>query len=77
MGLDLLSKHRKFCETFEFIPKHEISDQFIQKFLSSLISLTLIGGYYHGVLLFPPEYPMKPPGIMMITPNGRFSCNTR
>lgn len=21
------------------------------------------GGEYHGVLLFPPEYPFKPPGI--------------
>ena len=30
------------------------------------------GGYYHGKLLFPVEYPMKPPGIMMITPSGRF-----
>ena len=30
------------------------------------------GGYYHGKLLFPNEYPMKPPGIMMITPTGRF-----
>ena len=35
------------------------------------------GGVYHGRLLFPPEYPLKPPGIMMITPNGRFECNTR
>jgi ubiquitin-conjugating enzyme E2 J2 len=30
------------------------------------------GGYYHGKLMFPVEYPMKPPGIMMITPSGRF-----
>ena len=30
------------------------------------------GGFYHGKLLFPPEYPMKPPGIMMLTPSGRF-----
>ena len=35
------------------------------------------GGFYHGKLLFPPEYPMKPPGIMMITPSGRFKPNTR
>jgi ubiquitin-protein ligase len=33
------------------------------------------GGYYHGKLKFPPEYPMKPPSIMMITPNGRFEVN--
>lgn len=30
------------------------------------------GGEYHGVLLFPPEYPFKPPGIKMYTPSGRF-----
>jgi len=30
------------------------------------------GGYYHGKIMFPKEYPMKPPGIMMITPSGRF-----
>ena len=30
------------------------------------------GGEYHGVLMFPPEYPFKPPGIKMLTPSGRF-----
>jgi len=30
------------------------------------------GGEYHGLLLFPPDYPFKPPGIKMITPSGRF-----
>ncbi|KAL1745177.1 UBC-like protein [Schizophyllum fasciatum] len=30
------------------------------------------GGEYHGQLLFPPEYPFKPPGIKMLTPSGRF-----
>jgi len=30
------------------------------------------GGYYHGKIKFPPEYPFKPPGITMTTPNGRF-----
>ena len=35
------------------------------------------GGFYHGKLLFPAEYPMKPPGIMMITPSGRFQPKTR
>ncbi|VDD83115.1 unnamed protein product [Mesocestoides corti] len=35
------------------------------------------GGYYHGKLIFPKEYPFRPPSIYMITPNGRFACNTR
>ncbi|XP_019198609.1 PREDICTED: ubiquitin-conjugating enzyme E2 34-like [Ipomoea nil] len=30
------------------------------------------GGYYYGKIKFPPEYPYKPPGIKMTTPNGRF-----
>ena len=35
------------------------------------------GGYYHGVLIFPPEYPLKPPQVKMLTPSGRFEVNTR
>ncbi|SGZ49336.1 CIC11C00000001646 [Sungouiella intermedia] len=34
-------------------------------------------GQYHGMLRFPSEYPFKPPSISIITPNGRFACNTR
>ncbi|QHO10711.1 uncharacterized protein [Arachis hypogaea] len=33
---------------------------------------TELGGYYYGKIKFPPEYPYKPPGISMTTPNGRF-----
>ncbi|KAK3795393.1 hypothetical protein RRG08_000704 [Elysia crispata] len=35
------------------------------------------GGIYHGKLMFPREFPFKPPSIYMLTPNGRFKCNTR
>lgn len=35
------------------------------------------GGYYHGKLIFPRDYPFKPPRIIMLTPNGRFEINTR
>jgi ubiquitin-conjugating enzyme E2 J2 len=35
------------------------------------------GGIYHGKLLFPKEYPLKPPGVMICTPNGRFRPNCR
>ena len=35
------------------------------------------GGFYHGKLIFPPQYPMKPPGIMFFTPSGRFEINKR
>lgn len=35
------------------------------------------GGYYYGKIKFPPEYPYKPPGIRMTTPNGRFLTETK
>lgn len=35
------------------------------------------GGFYIGRILFPKEYPLKPPRIEMKTPNGRFKVNTR
>lgn len=30
------------------------------------------GGFYHGKLILPPEYPWKPPSLHFITPSGRF-----
>jgi ubiquitin-conjugating enzyme E2 J2 len=33
-------------------------------------------GEYHGKLIFPSEYPYKPPAIKMLTPNGMCSMNT-
>lgn len=35
------------------------------------------GGVYHGRILLPPEYPLKAPEIIMLTPNGRFEVGTR
>lgn len=35
------------------------------------------GGMYWGKLVFPTEFPFKPPAIYMMTPNGRFKTNTR
>jgi len=35
------------------------------------------GGVCHGKLVFPREFPFKPPSIYMITPSGRFKVNTR
>uniref|UniRef100_F1KUB0 Ubiquitin-conjugating enzyme E2 J2 n=1 Tax=Ascaris suum TaxID=6253 RepID=F1KUB0_ASCSU len=35
------------------------------------------GGVYHGKLVFPPDFPFKPPAIYMLTPSGRFQTNTR
>lgn len=35
------------------------------------------GGIYHGKLIFPKDYPLKPPSVIMITPSGRFQPNRR
>ncbi|KAF9184543.1 hypothetical protein BGZ51_003305 [Haplosporangium sp. Z 767] len=35
------------------------------------------GGEYYGTLVFPADYPFKPPSIRMMTPNGRFQIETR
>lgn len=35
------------------------------------------GGIFHGKVTFPPEYPMKPPQICMLTPSGRFKPGAR
>eukprot|EP00531_Pseudo-nitzschia_arenysensis_P011087 CAMPEP_0116123574 /NCGR_PEP_ID=MMETSP0329-20121206/4820_1 /TAXON_ID=697910 /ORGANISM="Pseudo-nitzschia arenysensis, Strain B593" /LENGTH=223 /DNA_ID=CAMNT_0003617497 /DNA_START=316 /DNA_END=987 /DNA_ORIENTATION=- len=35
------------------------------------------GGIYHGKLIFPKDYPLKPPSVIMITRNGRFQPNRR
>ncbi|XP_014208752.1 ubiquitin-conjugating enzyme E2 J1 isoform X2 [Copidosoma floridanum] len=35
------------------------------------------GGVYHGRIILPPEYPMKPPNIILLTPNGRFEINKK
>lgn len=34
-------------------------------------------GIYHGKLIFPKDYPLKPPSVIMITPSGRFQPNRR
>ncbi|KAF2487527.1 ubiquitin-conjugating enzyme E2 6 [Neohortaea acidophila] len=35
------------------------------------------GGQYWGTLVFPSDYPFKPPAIRMHTPSGRFRCSER
>lgn len=35
------------------------------------------GGFFWGKLVFPKQYPLKPPSVMMITPSGRFKTRRR
>ena len=34
-------------------------------------------GVYMGKIIFPSEYPFKPPDIIFVTPNGRFETNKK
>lgn len=34
-------------------------------------------GIYHGRLLFPPDYPMKPPEMFLLNVSGRFETNVK
>ncbi|WRX27859.1 Ubiquitin-conjugating enzyme E2 - like 10 [Theobroma cacao] len=77
-----------FCKKCKCIklPAIAISDNLVQSLWKEFeVNLKLVnyvlegsegtpfaGGYYYGKIKFPPEYPYKPPGITMITPNGRF-----
>ncbi|KAL1234112.1 Ubiquitin-conjugating enzyme E2 [Trichinella pseudospiralis] len=35
------------------------------------------GGIYHGRIILPQDYPMKPPSVVFLTPNGRFETSTK
>jgi ubiquitin-conjugating enzyme E2 J1 len=35
------------------------------------------GGVYHGKIVFPAQYPLKPPDIYFMTPNGRFETRKK
>lgn len=35
------------------------------------------GGIYHGRIVFPNDYPFKPPDVLLLTPNGRFETNKK
>lgn len=35
------------------------------------------GGRYHGRIIFPLDYPFKPPNIAFLTPNGRFEVGKK
>ncbi|KAI3408678.1 hypothetical protein GPALN_007736 [Globodera pallida] len=34
-------------------------------------------GVYHGRMVLPADYPMKPPNLILLTPNGRFETNKK
>ncbi|ESZ90735.1 hypothetical protein SBOR_8895 [Sclerotinia borealis F-4128] len=38
-------------------------------------SSSFAGGIYHGRIVLPPQYPLRPPSFRFLTPSGRFEVN--
>jgi len=45
--------------------------------LKGAVDTEFEGGLYHGKIVFPSEYPFKPPNIIMLTPSGRFEVGKK
>lgn len=81
-GLIRLQKeYKQICENktfnyFEVVP--DKNNFFIWHYcIYGLKDTDYDDGYYYGKVLFPNEYPMKPPGIIMITESGKFQPHQR
>ena len=75
---DQINKSKDGLITDNFIAAPEVNNIFIWHFvIFNLQDEPYKGGYYMGKLIFPQDYPFKPPSIMMTTESGRFSINQR
>ena len=67
-------KKRKSLENFIALPEGENMFEW-HYVIFGLTDCPYEGGFYHGKIYFPVEYPHKPPMIKMFTPSGRFHLN--
>ena len=58
--------------TDNFLASPETDNVFIWHFIVFNLADQYKGGFYMGKLIFPNDYPWKPPSIMMTTETGRF-----
>ena len=80
VGLKRLTKEymRILKNPVECVEAHPLEeDLFEWYYVLKPVQAPYKDGVYYGKLVFPSEYPMKPPDIFMITPNGRFETNTK
>eukprot|EP00605_Chrysophyceae_sp_TOSAG23-4_P002009 GSChrysophyteH1.ASY1.ANO1.2224.1 assembled CDS len=60
------------------IEAHPLENNILEwHFVISCEQAPYSGGQYHGALVFPPEYPMRPPSFKVYTPSGRFEPGER
>lgn len=72
----LLAEYRQLSQRKDlsnFVALPDSKDMYEWHFLIfGLTDCPYQNGFYYGRLKFPLEYPLKPPSIKMMTPNGRF-----
>ncbi|CAD7935472.1 unnamed protein product [Amoebophrya sp. A25] len=75
----LLTEFRRILKNpIEYIDARPLETNLLEwHFVISGVQDPYTGGKYHGILEFPPDFPMKPPSIKMLTPSGRFEINKR
>eukprot|EP00035_Acanthoeca_spectabilis_P004434 m.103437 g.103437 ORF g.103437 m.103437 type:complete len:112 (+) comp12572_c0_seq7:167-502(+) len=45
--------------------------------ITGSVDTVYTGGLYWGKMVFPEEYPVRPPAVYFFTPNGRYDIDTR
>lgn len=75
----IMKEAQELCEpTYEYAAKPLEDNLFEWHFtFRGPESSEFEGGIYHGRIILPPEYPMKPPSIILLNANGRFEMHTK
>jgi len=75
----LMQEAKELHEPTEMYHAHPVEDNLFEWHFTvrGAPDTSFAGGIYHGRITLPAEYPMKPPSIMLYTPNGRFATNTK
>ena len=75
----LLKEYRRLMRSPpEGIEAHPLESNILEwHFVLRASQYPYAGGEYHGTLVFPKEYPMRPPRFKVMTPSGRFKPGAR
>lgn len=75
----LMQEAKELCKPTEMYHAQPMEDNLFEWHFTirGTIGTDFEGGIYHGRIIFPAEYPMKPPNMILLTPNGRFELNKK